>query len=244
MYGLSRYAGIGPSVTLDNSTFTLHAWTLRDWGAAEAEVLHLRGSACSWLRTLESSEWAIARIFERLQDDGIWATWREIMDWRDTPSGRVFTLSRSLKIELEEARRLLGVEYKRHGILTDFWWWTEIQPSLSQANCEDELSDLFAEDLPHEKSTDAVEDESLQWLRMFSGLSRKPYSMSPEDVLDLTFWQARALMFREEDSGGFNSPAEMQAHFRGRKKRAERAAHNLKSGRRYDDDGRTDGNTT
>lgn len=237
MYGLSRYAGIGPSIRLAGRTFTVHTWTLRDWGAVEAEILHLRGDPCSFLRSCETSEWAMSEVHERVQNDGIWASWREIMDYRDTWSGRVFTLSRSLRLGINEACGLVATECDRRGVLADHWWWSDIQPAINQANCDDELSGIFADDLPKADSDDEAEDESLQWLRMFSHLTREPFSMSVDQVLDLTFWQARAITFRAEDSGGFDSPVAMQAHFRARKERAARAARNLKQGRRYDDNG-------
>lgn len=236
MNGISRFCSSGPTIRLAGSTYEVHAWRLRDWGAAESAVLQLRGDLFGLVGSLRGSDDRLTHVFTLLQNECTWATYRDIMEWRQSWSGRVFTLGKCLRVAYDEAVRLLALEVDSRQSAADLWWIEEIEPAIDLANGDDVLTELFAVDIPKEEQGEPG-GEATQWMQLLKNLGQEPFGMLPEAVLDQTLPQIHAMLWNGASAFDFGigpkAIAAMDEHFKQRQKLALNAVRNIKEGKRW-----------
>lgn len=97
MDGLSRAAGVGPTITLSGHTLSVKGRILRHYGEIEAEIIKRRGNPLTWFRNAKTeigNDPAMLRVlaetaFDKGKDYAV-VTRAEISRWLDTQSGACF----------------------------------------------------------------------------------------------------------------------------------------------------------
>lgn len=233
MDGLSRVAGIGPTVRLGGETFTVRGRTLRHYAELEAEIIRLRGDPFELIRSNRDmlsrfGDELIEKLFNQI--DVKWRIVRieEIHEWLTTLHGRIFSIWQATRHNGEKHTFDWTAETLFHSPAE----WARIERAVNQASSLDELAKLDWISKVSEKD-DGRENE---WMLLFKNLAKEPYNIHPQQVLDLTMNQLWGLTHDDNEIRSnpiFHGENERVHHFDERKKTISQAAKNLMQGKHW-----------
>lgn len=157
MDGISRTSGVGGTITLEGTSYTVDGRILRHYAEIEAEIIKRRGNPFDLIRqakdALKDSPEIVREFVSRAFDEAL--KWRIVSVYdiglflEGTWSGTCFALWLAIrdndrsKLTLEEVSRMYCDEYERRirkgGAEEAEKWKAEIESVLDQANGTDEL---------------------------------------------------------------------------------------------------------
>ncbi len=233
MDGLSRVAGVGPTVWFGGETLTVQGRTLRHYAELEAEIIRLRGDPFDIIRKWrkELSRFGnelIEKLFNQI--DVKWRIVRieEIHEWSATLCGRVFSIWQATRHNGEKHT----FDWTAETLSRSSIEWAQIERAVNQASGLDELGSLDWINKEAEEN-DGMECE---WLLLFKNLAKEPYNIPPQQVLDLTMNQIWMLTHSEDEIRAnpiFHRTAEQDHYFATRRNKISQAAKNLMEGKRW-----------
>lgn len=230
MDGLSRVAGVGPTVQLDGETLTVRGRTLRHYAELEAEIIRLRGDPFDIIRNLREElfrfdDELVEKLFNQI--DMKWRIVRieEIHEWLSTLRGRFFSIWQAIRHNGAKHTFDWTAETLSHSPAE----WAQVERAVNQASGLDEVAALDWIN----RTVDKNEMEN-EWRILFKKLAKKPYYMHPQQVLDLTMDQLVTLSSEDDEirlnPQGFTD-RKMKWYVANRKEKISQAAKNLMKGK-------------
>jgi len=233
MDGLSRVAGIGPTIQLGGETLTVRGRTLRDYAELEAEIIRLRGDPFDVIREYreELSQFGdelIEKLFNQI--DMKWRIVRieEIHEWLATFLGRVFSIWQATRHNGEKHTFDWTVKILSRSPAE----WAQIERAVNQASGLDEIAALDWIN----RTIDTKDERETEWRILFKNLAKEPYHMHPQQVLDLTMDQLLTLSSEDDElrsSPVFHRDIEQEHYVADRKTKISKAAKNLMEGKHW-----------
>ncbi len=230
MDGLSRVAGIGPTVWFGGKTLTVQGRTLRHYAELEAEIIRLRHDPFDIIRNHREElsrfgDELIEKLFNQI--DVKWRIVRieEIHKWLSTLHGRIFAIWQATRHNGEKHTFDWTAEALFHSSVE----WARIERAVNQASCLDELGTLDWIN----KTVSNDDGKENEWMLLFKKMAKKPYNMHPQQVLDLTMNQIWMLTSEDDEIRAnpvFHKDSQRVHHFADRRKKISQAAKNLMEG--------------
>ncbi|MGE3314003.1 MAG: hypothetical protein AB7O26_02725 [Planctomycetaceae bacterium] len=224
----------GATIRLGDETVVLHALRLCDYALIESEMLRRRGNPFDLLRRIAARfsipedpvDDVLPALFQEVDKRWCRVSYREIRAWLDTWPGRLFGLWLSIR-DANPARYTL--EYvQQQGLSAN---WDAIERAQQLASAEDERM------LPDSLFDATESDDAIPWSTIFRRLAAPPYSLSVQEVGQLTLRQL-PLFLSDDDPVAtrlqFDSAADFEAWRLGREDRVRDAVARLRSGLRWD----------
>ena len=240
MDGLSRVAGIGPTVRLGGETLTVRGRTLRHYAELEAEILRLRGDPFEMIRgnrgafsrfgKMESTphkKELLEELFNQIDMKWRIARIEEIHKWLTTLRGRIFADWQATRHNGEKHT----FDWTAKELFRSPAEWEQVEKAVNQASGLDELAALDWIN----RTTEKKDERDSEWMLLFKNLAKEPYNMHPQQVLDLTLNQI--WMLTSEDDEILANPIfhrdEQIQYFAQRKEKIAQAAKNLMEGKHW-----------
>lgn len=233
MDGLSRVAGIGPTIRLGGETLTVHGRTLRHYAELEAEIIRLRGDPFDLIRKRRKE---LSRLGDELVEklfNQIDVKWRivrieEIHEWLSSLSGRVFSIWQAIRHNGEKHT----LDWTTETLSRSSVKWAQMEKAVNQASGLDELGTLGWLN----KTTDTDDGREIEWMLLFKRLAKEPYNIHPQQVLDLTMNQIWMLTHSDDEIRSnpiFHRDSERNHYFVARRNKISSAARNLMKGNHW-----------
>ena len=233
MDGLSRVAGIGPTIRLGGETLTVRGRTLRHYAELEAEIIRLRGDPFDLIREnrKELSRFGdelIEKLFNQIDMKWRIVKIEEIHEWLTTLQGRIFSVWQATRHNGEKHT----LDWTKEELFRSPVKWTQIESAVNQASGLDEMAAL---DWINRTVSKPNEMET-EWMLWFKRLAKEPFNIPPQQILELTMNQLWILLSEDGEiranPTGFTD-REMKRYIKNREEKILQAAKNLMEGQHW-----------
>ena len=233
MDGLSRVAGVGPTVRVGGETLMVQGRTLRHYAELEAEIIRLRGDPFEMIRDNRKvfsrfGNELVEKLFNQFDMKWRIVKIEEIHEWLETLQGRVFSTWQAIRHNGEK----YTFDWTAKGLFHSPAEWAQIEKAVNQASGLDEIARLDWIN----KADSNPDGKEIEWRLSFKRLAKEPYYIQPPQVLDLTLSEYLTLVSEDNElrvnPEGFTDP-EMKWHVANREEKITQAAKNLMEGKQW-----------